>query len=163
VVLVATYLSPIITPLKERIMKVLPTSPIEALGGAHQALLEDLRMLETAAAQCSNQNAVEMKARLDQIHQHLKDHFQLEEQDGYMDAVLKRDPHRERTVAELLQEHHEMGETLEVLVKEAGAATGLDKSFGDRVRTWIHRVRDHESRENLLVQEVFNMDIAAED
>jgi len=144
-------------------MKVLPTSPIEALGGAHKALLENLRMLETAAGQSSIQNAAELKARLDQIQKHISDHFQLEEQDGYMDAVLKRDPHRERTVAELLQEHRDMGQTLEALVEEAGAAKALDKSFGDRVRTWIHRVRDHESRENLLVQEVFNMDIAAED
>jgi len=148
---------------KESIMKVLQTSPIEALGGAHQALLEDLRMLETAAAPCSIHNAAEVNARLDQIHQHITEHFQLEERDGYMDAVLKRDPHRDRSVAELLQEHRDMGQTLEALVKEARAAKALDNSFGDRVRSWIHRVRSHESRENLLVQEVFNMDIAAED
>ncbi len=144
-------------------MKVLRTSPIEALGGAHQALLEALHALEAAATSGSIPDAAEMKTRLQQIQQHLREHFHLEEDGGYMDAVLKRDPHRERTVADLRQEHRDMGQTLKSLVEEARALKVLDDAFAARVRAWIHQVRDHESRENMLVQEVFNLDIGAED
>jgi hypothetical protein len=49
------------------------------------------------------------------------------------------------------------------LVAEARAVTALDEPFRGKVRAWGERVRQHEARENDLVQDAFNWDIAAED
>jgi hemerythrin-like domain-containing protein len=144
-------------------MKVRQPSTIEALGGAHKALLEDLQALETAAASCPPGNAAEFRRSLDQVWKHITKHFRFEEKDGYMDSVLQRQPHRERTIDQLREEHRELARSLQSLREEVKAGKTLEKSFGEKVQAWVAHVRDHETRENLLVQEVFNLDIAAED
>ena len=80
-----------------------------------------------------------------------------------MQAVLTRAPHLERTVNHLRGEHDELRRSLAALAKEAGGAQGPGADFREKVRHWIQRVRDHEARENLLVEDAFNRDLAAED
>jgi hypothetical protein len=97
------------------------------------------------------------------VRAHLEDHFRFEEEGGYMQAVLARAPHLERRVNHLRGEHDELLGSLAALAEEADATPALDEEGRQRVRKWIERVRDHESRENLLVEEAFNRDLAAED
>jgi hypothetical protein len=133
----------------------------EALGLTHAALLEELRELEEAARSPAAGPGV-LRARLAKTRAHLAMHFRFEE-DGYMDAVLQREPHRERVVGQLRQEHHRLAESLDALIREAGAADQPTEAFRAKVRAWVGSVRDHESRENALVQAVFNLDVGAED
>jgi hypothetical protein len=135
----------------------------EALGQAHVALLADLRELEQAVRPSSGEGLPDLRARLGATHTHITEHFRFEEQNGYMDAVRKREPRLERTVQQLAEEHRQLARSLEVLIEQARAATSLDDPFREEVRGWVERVRRHEVRENDVVQDAFNLDIGAED
>jgi hypothetical protein len=138
-------------------------SVAEAVGLAHAALLEDLCKTEEACRASSGVTAAEVRARLNATRTHLADHFRYEEQDGYMDAVRKREPHLERTVQELGDEHPRLLHLLDALLADATGATRLDDRFRENIRAWIDGVRQHEVRETRLVQGVFNSDFDAED
>jgi hemerythrin-like domain-containing protein len=138
-------------------------SVAEALRQAHVALLEDLRQLEEASRVVSAEGLAELRIRLGARHTHLTEHFRFEEQNGYMDTVRQREPRLERTIQQLGEEHGQLRQALEVLLGEAGTAIGLGDRFREEVREWIERVRQHEAREDDLVQDAFVLDITAED
>jgi hypothetical protein len=138
-------------------------SVAEALGRAHAALLEDLRKLEEVTRPDSGAGLTELRAQLAATRAHVTEHFRFEEQNGYMDAVRKREPRLERTIQQLADEHRQLAQSLEALIEQARAATSLGDSLRDEVREWIERVRRHEIHENDLVQDAFNLDIGAED
>jgi hypothetical protein len=133
----------------------------EALRRAHADLGKDLRELEAAAR--APAGLTEMAARLDRTRLHLAEHFRFEEEDGYMTAVLQRDPNRERTIQHLRDEHRRLAEALAALLDEAAAGRGPGEALREQVLAWVAGVRDHESRENALVQDAFNVDLSAED
>jgi hypothetical protein len=96
----------------------------------------------------------------------LAEQFAFEEQGGYMALVLERLPHVNRTVQELLSEHHRLARSLDALLDEAQAAASkgrLEGAFRERVREWAASVHRPEARENRLVQDACNRDLAAED
>ena len=138
-------------------------SVAEALGRAHEALLADLRELEQAVAPSSGEGLVRLRARLGEAHAHLTEHFRFEEENGYMDAVRAREPRLERTIQQLAEEHSQLKRSLDALIGEASAATNLSDTLRDEIREWIDCVRRHEVRENDLVHDAFDLDIAAED
>ena len=138
-------------------------SVAEALARAHVALLADLRELEQATGSSSGKRLAELRVRLSTTRTHLAEHFRFEEQNGYMDAVQKREPRLERVIQQLSEEHGELAQSLAVLIEQAKAVTSLDCPFREAVRRWIKRVREHEVRENELVQDAFDLDIGAED
>jgi DNA-binding transcriptional ArsR family regulator len=135
----------------------------EALRRAHVALLEDLRKLEEIVRPEAGRSVAELAARLGATYAHITEHFRFEEQDGYMEAVRQREPRLERDVEQLAGEHCRLAESLAALLAEARGRTAPDSSFPGRVRAWVAQVRRHEARENDLVQEAFNWDVAAED
>jgi hypothetical protein len=134
-----------------------------AMAEAHRALLRELEDLERSAQPCSAAGPKDTSARLAGLRTRLDDHFRFEEQNGYMQPVLARAPHLERTVNQLRGEHDELRRSLVALVEEAGAARAPGADFWQKVRQWITLVREHEARENLLVEEAFNREFAAED
>jgi hypothetical protein len=142
-------------------MTMKPAQPptAEALSRAHARLLEDLRDLEheTEAPPADPARRARCLAR---VRLHIAEHFAFEEQDGYMGAVLERRPNLERAVEELRGDHRRLADALDGLIAQAGTA---GESFGDRVRAWVEDVRRHESRENGLVQDAFNVDTGVED
>jgi hypothetical protein len=135
----------------------------EALGRAHAKLLTDLRLLEEAVLSESGQGLMQLHARLARTYNDIADHFRFEEQDGYMAAVRKREPRLERAIRELAGEHAQLTESLNTLMAKAKIATTLDDELRQQLRAWVERVREHEARENQLVQGAFNLDIAGED
>jgi hypothetical protein len=139
------------------------TSVAEALGRAHAALLEDLRKLEEVVHAISDARLAELRARLGVTRMHLTEHFRFEEQSGYMDVVRKREPRLERAVQQLADEHGQLRQTLDALIGELGSATHLDEALREKIPAWIKQVREHETRENDLVQDAFDLDIGAED
>jgi hypothetical protein len=141
--------------------KVQPTFA-ERLRRAHAALEKDLLRLEEAARPPSAVGHAELGARLQRTRGRLTEHFGFEEENGYMDAVLERDPNRERTVRHLHDDHRRLLESLDALRGRA-AGGGPPETLRADVLAWLASVRDHESRENALVQDAFNVDLSAED
>jgi hypothetical protein len=135
----------------------------KALRKAHAALLKDLRTLEECACSRSSERLANLRVRLGATRAHLGEHFRLEEQDGYMDIVRKREPRLERAVQQLADEHQLLMQSLDALITEIWAATSLDDTFPVKVQAWVERIRDHETRETRLVQDAFDLDIGAED
>jgi hypothetical protein len=139
-------------------------SPVaEALSRAHRSLLEDLRKLEEAARPSAGKSLTDLRDRLDAADTDITEHFRFEEQNGYMSDVRKQKPHLERAVQQLAAEHRQLAQGLAGLIDKAWAASSLDDALGEEVRQWIERVRQHEHRENELVQDAFNIDIGARD
>jgi hypothetical protein len=138
-------------------------SLVEALRRAHVALLEDLRRLEQAVDPSSGGNLLDLRARLAATYSHVTEHFRFEEENGYLDAASKREPRLERTIRQLAEEHRQLTQSLDALVREAQLTTSLDDAFRERVREWLRHVRRHEHRENEFVQDAFNLDIGPED
>ncbi len=133
----------------------------EALNEAHVSLLADLRELEEAASPSSGAGVGLLRSRLRTTLAHLTEHFRFEEQNGYMDAVRKREPGLGRAIDELALEHGRLRQALEALIGKAAAAP--DAGLADEIRDWIGQVRRHEICENALVQDTFNRDVGAED
>jgi hypothetical protein len=135
----------------------------EALPKAHAALLRDLRQLEEATRASSGLSSKALTAHLVATRAAIMEHFRFEEQDGYMDKVSKREPRLERAIQQLKEEHRELTKSLDACIEQARTAPSLGDSVRDAVRHWIERIRQHEMRENQLVQEAFNWDIGTED
>jgi hypothetical protein len=132
---------------------------VDALGHAHAALLHDLHELEEAARPGASTGRAELGNRLGAVYWQMIEHFRFEEENGYMDAVRKREPRLERAVQQLAEEHRQLKQDIEALLSQVPGQGG----FGEQVRTWIGQVRAHEIRENRLVQEAFDLDLGAED
>lgn len=138
-------------------------SMAETLGKAHMAFLEDMRKLEDAARSTNAGSLGELQSHLAATQLHLKEHFRFEEENGYLDTVRKREPRLERSIEHLAEEHRDLSRSLDALVMKASTCTSLEEEMRGCVREWIKRVKNHEIRENELVQDAFNLDLGAED
>jgi hemerythrin-like domain-containing protein len=130
---------------------------------AHTALLHDLAEMKDAVFAAAEEDRAEIKARLDQTRTHIAEHFRFEEDNGYMDVVLQREPHQARTIEGLRDEHRRLAEQLEAIVEHVAAGRRLDKAFREAVLAWLKAVRHHEAHESRLVQDAFNIDFGWED
>jgi hypothetical protein len=135
----------------------------EVIQRAHRMLLADLSRLEEVGCSPATGTIAELSTQLLIVQTHLVRHFRLEEQDGYMDAVLKRDPGQERAVQQILGEHQQLPGSLAALLKDVSDRQSIDEGLRLRIAEWIEKVRRHESRENLLIENVLNQDTGAED
>jgi hemerythrin len=135
----------------------------EALTQAHEALGEDLEKLEAAVRPDSRENLAELCARLGATLAHITEHFQFEEQNGYMDVVRKREPHLQREIGHLAEEHRQLTQSLNAVIRQAATTTTISEALREQVRAWVQHLRQHETRENEVVQDAFNLDISAED
>jgi hypothetical protein len=138
-------------------------SVAEALDQAHAALAWYLRPLEEAASATAGDGIVELSSHLARTKTHLTEHFHFEEHNGHMDAIREREPRLEHAVQQLTGDHRQLLQSLDALLERTQAATSLGGPLREEVRRWINHVRQHEARENELVQEAFNRDIGAED
>lgn len=135
----------------------------EALARAHAALLKDLRRLKKSLSLPDPDNLQEAMDRLDVLSRRLEQHFRLEEENGYMDAVLARSPYLERTIAKLKDDHEQLLKTARQISEAASTGRRIDDIFRDQIIAFIEAVRDHEKRENILIEDAFNQDIGNED
>jgi hemerythrin len=152
-------------PAERKVMTMEPSKKTfaEALQQTHTDLLGDLWQLEESVCRGSGEGQPELSTRLAKVQTHLTDHFRFEEQDGYMAPLLKEEPRFGPVVQELLDEHRQLVQALNALLQEVSAAPGLRDDFREKVRAWVKYVRQHESRENSLVQEVYYSSDAAGD
>jgi hemerythrin len=136
---------------------------VEALARAHQALLRDLLRLEATARAAEGGTLAEARAWLVAVRAHLADHFRFEEEDGYLDAARKREPRLERAVEQFAEEHRGLMRGLDALLVAAAGATVLKDGLREGIRQWVKEVRQHEARENDLVQDAFEQDLGTKD
>lgn len=132
----------------------------ERLRQAHADLLADLQTLasETRELGLSPLRTSLLKARQDLIN-----HFRLEEENGYLDEVLKKDPRLEQTLAKLEREHGKLLQELDDILAQLEYPQPDPEPLQRQVRLWIHNVRGHEIRENDLIQDAFVHDLGAGD
>jgi hemerythrin len=146
---------------KQPIMDKSPAFIAEALRQVHLELWQNLWQLEDFLADPRDKTRDDWSSALRKLQSHLVHHFQLEEENGYMDAVLKRDPGQTRVVERLQDDHLELGRLLNDMI--AQAELGKLESLAGKLRSLISRMKKHEYEENLLVENAFNLDISAED
>lgn len=135
----------------------------EQLSRAHAALLYDLGKLEESVRKPTATNEESARQHLRRIQKELIEHFRCEEENGYMEAIRKRDPNKEKAIAELEAEHRQLAGDLELLIRTTSEGLSHCPAFGENVSAWIKSVRRHEAKENAFVQESFNLDVNAED
>lgn len=147
----------------ERTVQIREDSIAEILSRVHAKLLGDLRAIAQVIRPFSREGLDGLRARLRTIRRDLIQHFNLEEQNGYMDIVRKREPRLARAVDKLAGEHQQLRQSLDSLLAEAKVASRLTDRIREHTRQWIQSLRRHELRETALVQDVFDSDISAED
>jgi hemerythrin len=149
--------------LGEQAMHQTESSITDAHLQAHRTLRGELRGLREAARSTPAQRPGDIAAQLGAMRTDLQEHFRFEEENGYMSAVVQLRPNLARAIQHLKGEHEELMRNLNELVAEARSTTKLTASFRDKVDDWVFRVGRHERSENVLVQDAFNLDVAAED
>jgi hemerythrin-like domain-containing protein len=96
---------------------------------------------------------------LSAFYNHLQNHFDLEERDGYMLDVVAMLPEVSEQVEGLRQEHEQVLRAVKELIREGDMfASGLGVSmvdFRQRVQHVLSLIRRHETDENALIQRVF--------
>ncbi|GMU24715.1 MAG: hypothetical protein AMXMBFR13_47880 [Phycisphaerae bacterium] len=98
---------------------------------------------------------------------HLRKHFTLEEEGGYLEAVIDRQPGLTAEVERLRHEHDELGHLLDA-IHVALSRTGendrlLISDCCFRLQNVLKYLKDHEERENLMVISVFTDDLGTKD
>lgn len=138
-------------------------SVVEALKQAHINLLKDLAELEDTLKSSAGKDSAAMHSRLERARADILEHFRFEELNGYMDAVLHRQPNLARSVEDLREEHRQLTQELDQLIERARTGRRLEEAFCEQVCSWLQSVRRHESSENILVQDAFNVDFSGID
>jgi hypothetical protein len=136
-------------------MKTPEKSFADTLLEVHTDLLRELQNLEKAIDSGSRVSAAELGARLAHIQTDLAEHFQFEEEGGYMASVLREEPHFGPVAEKLLAEHTQLAQALDALIREVGAAPTVQDTTREKIRSWVGRVRHHEASENHLVLEAY--------
>jgi hypothetical protein len=151
------------SPARGDAAMVTTTYPVaDSMRRAQLALEQHMRELEQIVAHPEPDCLHEMRMRLKAAMGLVKMHFQREEQDGYMTAVMEQDTRYESDVECRLNEHREMRSDLAKLVDEADALPYFDHDFSKKVLAWIERFREHEKSEIDLVQEAFAVEVGGE-
>jgi hypothetical protein len=134
-----------------------------ALAAAQRLTFHDVQDLEQKIGPSSRSTAAQVRDRLTTLRTHLVAQFHHEEQDGYGQAVLAEAPQFERTVRTLLGEHAHLLSALDELLQQARTAESRDPALFEKAEAWIGRFREHESQENTLLEDAFNVVCPAED
>ena len=82
---------------------------------------------------------------------------------GYAQVVLSRAPQLDRRVHRLLDQHPELAPQLSELRHTIVRSKSVDEPVRVQVRAWIQRLRQHETPENRLLEDAFNVEYCAED
>jgi len=135
---------------------------VDALARAHAELHGVVQDVEQML-KSSDRSRADLGAALQRLRDDWVEHVHFEEQGGYMEAVLAKKPNLERTVRHLLAEHAAMIRALDDVVRDAKAIAVEDASLRGKVSAWLATMRQHESKENTLVEETFSLDTGVED
>lgn len=148
---------------RDDIVEKVAITPAENIGRAHASLLEDLRKLEQSLHAGGRLSSPDLRSQLAATHSHITNHFAFEEQNGWMDSVRKQEPRLDHAIQSLRAEHRELVQSLDTLIEDAEVTEDVTELLRDKVLRWIHRVRDHEARENGILEDAFVEDLGVGD
>jgi hypothetical protein len=119
---------------------------------------------EVLTARCAT--GVEVVALLEEVHRSVLDHFEHEEEGGCFARALLEAPRLRERAEQLLSQHVQMAAQLSAL-RSLGRQVRMSKPWWDDLRDQFHdfvrQFEQHESDENTLLHEAYNVDIGAED
>lgn len=144
-------------------METMSESVVGTLGRLHALLHQELSRVEAMVRAPTGDVRGSLLQALLAMRPQLDEHFRFEEDNGYMREVLAREPNWERTAEHLREEHGLLLRALDALLEEARSEKAAPDTFGERVLAWAKAVRRHESEENRLFQDAFNVELSAED
>lgn len=130
---------------------------------AHAALRADLHDLEMIANPATPQGIDKLRVRLGEVRAHVLQHFSSEEDGGWFDHIKRDQPRLAKAVQALVDEHIRLREALETIDLACRTASSIDESIRERVKAFVATMRQHESREDDLIQEAYNRDIGPAD
>ena len=132
--------------------------------GLIHLLLDDLKeLLATNASEDDRDWALSIMKK---VAEHLQQQFELEEEDGYLEEVLEEFPNWHPQVEHLQQEHRLLQKQFNEIYDRL-AATSLGSLMSHEVKRqlkdWIDSFRQHQERENRLIQEALCIDLGVGD
>ena len=138
----------------------------EVLERSYTRLQRGLKELERVACAPKDAEQSTTDARLGAIRERLAQYFRLEEEDGYMDQVPRRDPSAVRAFTGLMAERSRLMQSLGTII-EASKSNDFRLSEIDSIRgmitDWIRALRQYETRKNVLTEDAFDQDIGDKD
>ncbi|MCS6817236.1 MAG: hemerythrin domain-containing protein [Blastocatellia bacterium] len=130
----------------------------------HEKLTALMRQLqEEIATFCSSWAS--LREGLRAFKDHLRRHFELEEEGGFMEEVLRRWPHATPQVEALRAEHERLLQETEALLqvsRHVAEDQPID-AWAAACGRLLSAIQEHEWRENRLIQEVFCLDVGGGD
>lgn len=147
------------SPIPEGVAESSPATSRDRLSRAHHRLHSEIAQLRSICADANANGSIEpgeIEALLKELHQTISEHFDLEEEGGYLGDVLEISPRYSRLAAELRRQHQMLRERLERLMAES-------KDLTTDVEEFIAALEAHEHAENALVQSSYLDDVAAGD
>ncbi len=109
----------------------------------------------------------ELKEEFERFRAHMQQHFALEEEGGYLTAVLQIRPALQPEVDAFTVEHRQLSQIMtSVNAEVAGLEPSQTLHIRDvcaRIRNIIAMLEQHEDHENNLVSHVFTQDVGSHD
>jgi len=103
-----------------------------------------------------------MAERLERLIHRLSQHFEIEEQGGYLFEVVERRPGLGSRVQVLFEEHTVILSSAHQLSREV-LGEPAPHDVGQRIIAFIETLRRHELAEHDLIQQAFNEDLGSGD
>jgi len=142
---------------------------VDAFLDEHRKLaqkLAELRRWWDELDQLGSRKFGEMAYRIEELRGLLAEHFEEEERDGYLASALAIAPQYATQADDLAHEHVQFLERLDGLVgrlREAAPASEYWRNAREELNQLLADLRQHEHRENAIVQTAFGSDVAATD
>lgn len=137
----------------------------QELAGEHQHLghlFGDVR--KCLAAENDECWADTLLALLERVAFEVREHMEFEERDGYLAPVQERMPGLVGKIEQMRGEHVTLQTRLAQILSDVRAQPGVYAfrvEMSPHIERWLDSMRDHERRENILVQDALNTDISA--
>jgi hypothetical protein len=125
-------------------------------------LQEELRDRLEGASYFENRKAI--LTTLDALLVNLRQQFELEERDGYLEDVLKQYPNWHPQVVHLRQQHELLRHQLcEVRNRITALSTGepIGREIQRQLVDWMNTYAEHRRRETALIQDAFTLETGA--
>ncbi len=105
--------------------------------------------------------------KLRDFHNQLQKHFDLEEEGGYNEDLIRVAPHLSTQIAHLEEDHRkiisDLNHILEVLKSVLNADSPKVIRVEERVSDLVTFIRDHECKEHAIIQEAYFQDYGVGD
>ena len=108
----------------------------------------------------------ELRRQTSDLASHLREHFRLEEEGGFMTPVLELQPTAAPAVEALMQEHHFILERLDSVrqqISDSASPRRTTENPMEALKRVIESLKNHERAEDALIQAVYAQDIGIED